>query len=352
MNIDANLQLERFADINLNDPFFDTLKAGYQEFSSWFQRKAEEKAFVMKDEFGMIQGFVYLKEENEAINDVIPPLPMDRYLKIGTFKINAHGTKLGERFIKKAFDFATDREIKKLYVTVFSEHEGLINLFLRYGFKKIAEKATNNGVENVLLKIIGEVNGDIDQDYPIVSLQNKQYLLGIYPEYHTRLFPDSILHNEDASIVDDVSHTNSIEKIYICKMPRVKTLKKGDALVIYRTGDGKGKAWYRAVATSLCMVEEMKTKSEFKTLSSFLDYCLSRSVFTEDELAEFYSTWSHMYVIKMTYNAALKNRIIRKRLVEEVGLLEKDYWGFMELNSSQYSEIAELGGVDDSLILN
>lgn len=352
MNIDANLQLERFADINLDDPFFDTLKAGYQEFSNWFQRKAEEKAFVMKDELGMIQGFVYLKEENEAVEDVNPPLPFDRYLKIGTFKINAHGTKLGERFIKKAFDFATDRRIKKLYVTVFSEHEGLINLFLRYGFKKTAEKTTNNGIENVLLKIIGEVNGDIDQDYPIVSLRDNQYLLGIYPEYHTRLFPDSILHNEHASIVDDVSHTNSIEKIYICKMARVQSLKRGDALVIYRTGDGKGKAWYRAVATSLCMVEEMKTKSEFKTLSEFLNYCLSRSVFSEEELSEFYNTWNHMYVIKMTYNAALKNRIIRKRLVEEIGLSAQDYWGFMELTSSQYNEITKLGGVDDSLILN
>lgn len=352
MNIDANLQLERFADINLDDPFFDTLKEGYKEFSEWFQKKAEEKAFVMKDEQGFIQGFVYLKEENEEIDDVTPPLQYDKYLKIGTFKINAHGTKLGERFIKKAFDYAIAKHIRKLYVTVFSEHEGLINLFCRYGFNKVAEKATKNGVENVLLKEIGDVNGDIDHDYPVISLNNNQYLLGIYPEYHTRLFPDSILHNEHASIVDDVSHTNSIEKIYICKMARVQSLRRGDALVIYRTGDGQGPAWYRAVATSLCMVKEMKTKSSFNSLAEFLDYCLSRSVFTEEELTSFYNTWNHMYVIKMTYNAALRNRIIRKRLIQEVGLTENDYWGFMELNAGQFNEIARLGDVNDSLILN
>ncbi len=352
MDLESNLQLERFADINLEDPFFDTLKAGYQEFSDWFKKKAEEKAFVMKDEAGFIQGFVYLKEEEEEITDVSPHLPFDRYLKIGTFKINAHGTKLGERFIKKAFDHALEKKIRKLYVTIFSEHGALIDLFCRYGFKIVAAKATINGTENVLLKEIGNVNHDVDHDYPMISLSGNQYLLGIYPQYHTRLFPDSILNNENASIVDDLSFTNSIEKIYICKMARVQSLEPGDALVIYRTGDGQGPAWYRAVATSFCMVEEMKTKAEFSTLQDFLNYCLARSVFSKEELAYFYNNWNNMYVIKMTYNAALKNRIIRKRLVEEVGLNKQNYWGFMQLNSSQFKHIAKLGDVDDSLIFN
>lgn len=352
MNVSANLQLKKFKDINLDDPFFDSLKDGYREFPDWFKKKAEDKAFVIKDELGLLQGFAYLKEENEAINDVTPPLPKDRYIKIGTFKINAHGTKLGERFIKKAFDFAIDSGIKKLYVTVFSEHAALINLFERFGFKKVANKVSPNGTENVLLKEIGALEGEIEKDYPVISLNRRQYLLAIYPGYHTRLFPDSILNNESTSIVDDVSHTNSIEKIYICKMPRVQALRSGDALVIYRTKDDQGPAWYRAVATSLCMVEEVKTKANFTNLQDFLNYCKARSVFSEEELTEYYTQWSHMYVIKMTYNAALKNRIIRKRLIEEVGLSESEYWGFMELGTSQFLNISRLGDVDDSLIFH
>lgn len=321
MNIDANLQLKKFRDINIDDPFFDSLKEGYAEFNDWFKRKADEQAFVIKDESGLLQGFVYLKEENEKINDVSPPLPQDRYLKIGTFKINAHGTKLGERFIKKAFDYAIFNNIKKLYVTAFPEHESLISLFERFGFKNVANKVTKNGTEQVLLKEIGNREGKIEKDYPIISLNKRQYLLGIYPEYHTRLFPDSILNNENLSIIDDISHTNSIEKIYICKMPRVQALRPGDALVIYRTGDGQGPAWYRAVATSLCMVEEVKTKANFANLNDFLNYCQARSVFSEEELTKFYNEWNNMYVIKMTYNAALKNRIIRKRLSNHVKLI-------------------------------
>lgn len=352
MNFDTSLQYKKFKNISLDDPFFDDLKRNYQEFSNWFGRKAEEEAFVIEDDQGFLQGFVYLKEENEGIDDVIPPLPADRYLKIGTFKINAHGTKLGERFIKKAFDFAVSSGIKKLYVTVFSEHAPLISLFERFGFNIVAEKVTPNGTENVLLKEIGEIVGEVEKDYPIISLEGQQFLLGIYPDYHTRLFPDSILHNEHASIVDDVSHTNSIEKIYICKMARVQELECGDALVIYRTGDGQGPAEYRAVATSLCIVEEVKTKADFSNLQDFIRYCHARSVFSEEELTEYYTTWNHMYVIKMTYNAALKNRIIRHRLIEEVGLSRNDYWGFMELTTEQFLHISNLGDVDDSLILN
>nr|VFK40135.1 MAG: hypothetical protein BECKSD772F_GA0070984_10549 [Candidatus Kentron sp. SD]VFK45462.1 MAG: hypothetical protein BECKSD772E_GA0070983_10549 [Candidatus Kentron sp. SD] len=352
MNLDRNLQWESFENINLDDPFFDGLKAGYQEFSDWFHRKAKDKALIMKDEFGGIQGFMYLKEKNEAINDVTPPMPFDRYLKIGTFKINAHGTKLGERFVKKAFDFAIARGIKKIYVTVFSEHENLIDLLARYGFKKSAEKETPNGVENVMLKEVGVIQGKVIEDYPMISSRNNRFLLGIYPEFHTRLFPDSILHNENASIVDDVSHTNSIEKIYICRMKDVQLLKGGDSLVIYRTGDGKGSAEYRAVATSLCMVDEVNVKNKFVTLDEFISYCSPRSVFTEKELTNYFTTWKQMYVIRMTYNVALRTRIIRKRLVEEAGLSRNDYWGFMRLTQAQFNKIASMGGVDDSLILN
>ncbi|MCZ8489878.1 hypothetical protein O9992_31010 [Vibrio lentus] len=38
--------VQKFSEINLNDSFFDSLKADYVEFSDWFDRKAENKALV------------------------------------------------------------------------------------------------------------------------------------------------------------------------------------------------------------------------------------------------------------------------------------------------------------------
>lgn len=352
MNLNVNLQYKKFSELNLDDPFFDSLKAAYEEFRDWFRRKSEERAYVMIDGDGLIQAFLYLKEENEAITDVEPNLPHDRYLKLGTFKINAHGTKLGERFLKKAFDHAVANNINKLYVTVFSEHQSLIQLLERFGFQHVANKTTVNGIESVMLKVIGNRSGEINKDYPLMPVSKNQYLLSIYPEFHTRLFPDSILNNEKANIIDDVSHTNSIEKIYICKMRNVESLKRGDLLVVYRTKDDQGSAWYRSVATSLCVVEEVRTKRDFPSLEEFLKYCESRSVFSREELTVYYNTWYKIVVIKMTYNAALHRRIIMKQLVEEVGLSRSDYWGFRLLTSQQVKHIAQLGEVNDSLIID
>lgn len=352
INLEKNIQLIQFKNINLDDHFFDSLKASYKEFIYWFKKKGEEYAYVMPDDDGDIQAFLYLKEENEAIIDVSPPLPKDKYLKLGTFKINAHGTKLGERFVKKTFDYALNKDIQKIYVTIFKDHEGLIHLIETFGFEKVAEKATENGTEEVFLKQIGKVHGQVELDYPLISLSGNQYLLGIYPKFHTRLFPDSMLQSENANIIDDVSHTNCIQKIYICRMQGVENLIRGDALVIYRTGDGGGPAWYRAVATSICMVEESKCKDEFQSLEEFLSYCSARSVFTTEELTSFYKSWDKLFVIKMCYNSALKNRIIRKHLVEKVGLSPDEYWGFMSITSKQLKDISLMGGVHDSLVID
>lgn len=73
-----------------------------------------------------------------------------------------------------------------------------------------------------------------------------KYVLSIVPEYHTQLFPDSILKNEQKyDLIQDVSETNSIYKIYLCWMKGTRYLKTGDKLVIYRTSDFQGPAKYR-----------------------------------------------------------------------------------------------------------
>lgn len=42
-------------------------------------------------------------------------------------------------------------------------------------------------------------------------------------------------------LIQDVSETNSIYKIYLCWMQGTRNLKAGDKLIIYRTSDEEGK---------------------------------------------------------------------------------------------------------------
>jgi hypothetical protein len=125
--LDKELRVEKFKNISLADPFFDSLKNDYPEFSIWFQNKENNDAFIFKSDIGGLDGFLYLKEDFGPVVDVEPNLVSSHRLKIGTFKINPHGTRLGERFMKRAFDTAVNKGCDALYVTVLKNTTHLYN---------------------------------------------------------------------------------------------------------------------------------------------------------------------------------------------------------------------------------
>lgn len=345
-----NMKYKQFKDININDSFFDSLKEGYVEFENWFYRKADKYAYVMEDDNGLIIAFLYLKIEYERLDDIEPIREAKPRLKVGTFKINSHGSKLGERFVKKIFDYALANSISEIYVTVFEEHASLLKLLIRYGFIHQANKTTKNGTELVLFKYLNDLQEDVLLDYPLVSARNtNKYLLSIYPEYHTKLFPDSILNNESYDIIQDVSHTNSIHKVYVSFM-NLNRLNVGDIIVIYRTSDKKGPAKYRSVVTSVCVVEEVKSKYSFKNIDEYLEYCGKYSIFDKAKLSRWYNDKKNVYIVRMTYNAALRKRLTRGKLIDEVGLNKDAYWGCMSITDLEFNDIMEMGEVDESII--
>lgn len=347
------LKLTKFNALSLADPFFDSLKEGYAEFPKWFGGKANEDVYVVEDDTtGELSGMVYLKEEDGTVDDVEPALPDRAWLKVGTLKIVGKGTRLGERVIKKIFDTAIATGRDAIYVTVFELHDQLITLFQRYGFVQQATKTTDNGTELVLVRSLTDFAGDRLKDYPFVHRNGKRaWLLAIYPEYHTKLLPDSILRNEPLEMVQDVSHTNTIHKVYVGKLA-LKRMSPGDIVIFYRTNDGKGKAYFRSVVTSICVVEEVKSRKDFPNIDAYLAYTTPRSVFTEDELREYWNTWSRLYVAKLTYNAAFGKRTTRGRLLDENVVSEQPRWDMRELSPAQLDRILELGEVNARLVID
>lgn len=338
------LCFERFKDVSLCDPFFNSLKADYAEFGEWFKKKGNHQAFTFRNEEGLLDGFLYLKIEDGSVVDTLPPLSPSRRLKIGTFKVNPHGTRLGERFMKRIFDIAVEQRVNALYVTIFEKHTPLIDLFLRYGFVQKALKCTANGQELVLERRLDSVAGNVVFDYPRIPVSpDRHFVLSLYPKWHSRLLPDSLLNTESSSILQDVSHTNSIHKIYLTAMRGIDQLKCGDTLLIYRTADGAS-AYYTSVVTSLCVVEEVTNVMNFSSVEEFLRYCAPYSIFTEYELQDMYTSKRYPWVIRFTYNLALQKRLNRKALIERGGLNANMYWGFFQISTKQLQGILKLSG--------
>lgn len=345
--MDDLFQSRYFRDIDLNDPFFDSLKSDYAEFEDWFSKKGDKPATVIYGDHGLL-GFLFVKVEPEMVSDIEPPLPPKRRLKIGTFKVEAHGTKLGERFMKKILDLAIYYKVEEMYVTVFAKHEGLISLFTEMGFKRIGLKTTQNGTEEVFGRVLRNLDENVLHAYPFFnSSKGNKYLLAIYPEFHTQLFSDSILNNEDYSIVKDVSHTNSIHKIYIGHIEGMDKIQAGDLVVIYRTKDDKGPAEHRSVATSVCVVEAVKPRSQFSSQDDFLNFCRRYSLFNEQQLQDLWKKWPNdkLCALKLTYNAAFSKRVKRGILIQDIGLDREARWGLLKLSHTQFKQILELGGV-------
>lgn len=347
--MNRNIKHKTFGDINLNDEFFLSLKADYPAFEEWFLKKQKQDAFVQYDEDGKIIGFLYLKEEFGIVDDVLPPIEAEKILKIGTFKIDSHGTRMGEQFIKIIMDYAINSYVDICYVTIFDKQEGLINLLKTFGFEEYGIKGNQANPERVLVKNLNIVCGDVDKDYPLIKINGgNKYLLSIYPKYHSVMFPDSILTTENKNIITDISHTNSIHKIYVCTMG-VEILKRGDIIVLYRTAEYGRSAEYSAVATSICVVEEVREQNTFGDFEQFYKYANQYSVFGKEDLYYWYRRGG-CKAVKMTYNIALKRRIVRHDLITKVGIDRGAYWGFMSISDKQFYSITKLSEINEGIL--
>lgn len=348
VNLLNNIVHTTFAEVDLQDSFFESLRNDYPGFDDWFRRKNNQDAYVQYENDKII-GFLYLKVEEQLVDDVIPNIQASKILKVGTFKIEAHGTKMGEQFIKIIMDYAVGENVDVCYVTIYEKHNTLINLVQQFGFELYGVKGEGVHKESVYLKQMKRITGDINKDFPLVNISTvKKYLLSIYPQYHSVMFPDSILTTENKNIITDVSYTNSIHKIYVCTMEQVEGLKYGDVVVLYRTAENGRSAEYSAVATSICVIEDVKKQGEFESFDEFYKYASKYSVFDRNDLRYWYNKGS-CKAIKMTYNAALKKRIVRHDLIEAIGLERDQYWGFFELTDEQFEKIVQEGYANRAL---
>lgn len=355
-----SVKKELFGNLNLRDTFFDSFREDYKEFDDWFNRKSDEIAYICTSETGEIVAFLYVKieERNECYSDIVPTFNPAKRLKIGTFKVISNGYKLGERFLKIVFDNALRFSVEEIYVTLFShtlEQSRLIELLCDWGFEKYGVKRTGNGEEVVLLRNFRPyVNiANPCESYPYLSSDSRKFLVPIYPEYHTELFPDSILRTESPNnFIENKPNRNAISKVYISRSFE-RNLKGGDIIVFYRTASG-GSAYYTSVTTTIGVVQSVVTN--ISSEENFVELCRKRSVFSDDELRKYWNwrTNNRPFVVNFLYVYSFPKRMNLESLIN-VGVIQSTETaprGFVQISDDQFNRILEGSEADGRIIID
>lgn len=347
------IKKEYFGNISLSDEFFDSFKRDYSEFEDWFNRKADKISYVCKTD-NKVDAFLYLKveDETEPYSDISPSFTPKKRLKIGTFKVNSTGFKLGERFLKIIFDNALQYSVDEIYVTIFNKREEqkrLIYLLEDWGFIYWGIKKTLNGDEKVYVKNFQKAvdNDNPKISYPFISRNKTKWIVPIYPEYHTELFPDSILNNESPDdFTENEPHRNAIKKVYISRSYN-RGLEKGDIILFYRTG-----GHYKGVISTIGVVENVV--KNISDENHFIELCRKRSVFDNEGLKEFwnYRRNNRPFIVNFLYVCSLPMPKVNLQRLRELGILQNAPRGFEIINSENFETILKEARANESYFID
>lgn len=355
-----SVKKELFGNLNLRDTFFNSFREDYKEFDTWFNRKSDEIAYVCTSESSEVVAFLYVKIEGreECYSDISPTFSPAKRLKIGTFKVVSNGYKLGERFLKIVFDNALRFSVEEIYVTLFDEtleQRRLIGLLHDWGFQEHGVKQTGNGEEVVLVRDFRpQINkSNPCESYPYLSSDSRKFLVPIYPEYHTELFPDSILRTESPNdFIENKPNRNAISKVYISRSFK-RDLKAGDIIVFYRTASG-GSGYYTSVTTTIGVVQSIVTN--ITSDRQFVELCRKRSVFSDDELLKYWNwrTNNRPFVVNFLYVYSFPKRMNLKALIDS-GVIQSTKSaprGFEQISDEQFNRILEGSEANECIVID
>ena len=271
-------------NLDVDEPFFDSLKKDYGDFDfrKWFKEKSiEDRKCWVYHEDNKIKALLMLKEENEPI-DTLVPIPARRRLKIATLKVDLSGFKMGELFLKMAFQYCIRNQIFETYLTHFrKDDDALINLIENYGFETAGFLKKNN--EEVFIKKLIHAGNKLSpleiskKYYPSFrdSPDIKKFLVPIIPEFHDRLFPDLRQRQMKITEYSEINIPgNAIRKAYLSGSA-IKKIRAGDILVFYRSHDQKA-------VTAIGVVDQEPVHT--KEAEEVLRIVGKRSVYLYDEI--------------------------------------------------------------------
>lgn len=209
-----------------------------------------------------------------------------------------------------------------------------------WGFILHGVKTTPKGNEKVYVRDFSRNVNIINPKltFPWMSKTSDIYIVPIYPQYHTELFPDSILNTESPTdFIENEPHRNALSKVYISRS-HVRDLKSGDLIVFYMTG-----GYYKGVATTIGIVESVVT--DIVDELNFITLCRKRSVFSDNELREHwnYNKRDRPFVVNFLYTFSYPKRPNLKWLHENgiIPDIQDMPRGFRKISREDFNNIAK-----------
>ncbi len=242
---------ERFLyEIDKKQSFFESLRKSYDGFDEWFQKSAQNKrkCWCIEDGNNKIVAICIYKHEQDTRLTDDGEVIHGRILKLCTFKVDvtARGKKLGERLLYIAFDYCVKNNLDWVYLHTFGEEQKtLVGLCLDYGFYCLGKYKQDN-VYIKPMKLLDDNCSSLDsliKYYPYFEDNEsvQKFIVPIQPQYHEDLFPDfssmkGSLFEKDQSLYS--CQGNTIKKAYLCHS-QIKSIRKGDIILFYRSKDRK-----------------------------------------------------------------------------------------------------------------
>lgn len=329
------------SNLSIDDPFFDSLRDDYgPEFDKWFEKISREgRECWYYEEGGMLKALMIVKEEAEVI-ETVNPLPRLSRLKISTLKVDLPGSKIGELFLKFAFDYCMKNRIPEVYLTHYvKDNDPLTVLLDEFEFANhihARNKNKNGEPEQVYVKSFVPSSDDLNsldalrfakKYYPLFkdAIGVKKFIVPIKPEFHNRLFPN---YKRKQSVLTDYELTsfgNAIKKAYLCHASITK-IAPGDILIFYRSDDEK---------TVSCFGVVEKTIRTDKA-DEIIRFVGKRTVYSIPEISKMATKPVLAILFRHHLNSPVKLSINQLR---ELGILRVAPQSIMEIDNNQYIKL-------------
>ena len=311
-------------------------------FDDWFRRKAMEgrRAWIYRNDAGADIGAIciYAVQTDEPITDDGQILRGDT-LKLCTFKVgeSVRGRKIGELFLRAAFEYATRHHCDAIFLHANRERqEHLAALLEDFGFSSVG----TYGGDAVYVKQhpIDPPVLQVDPfDYTRLYFPHyfsgngiRKFLVPIRPEFHEILFPD--FHDPGHALPEGHPQRhvgNAIKLAYLCHTPNRRP-RRGDIVLFYRSLDS------RAV-TTLGIVESYDRSRSADEIARMVS---RRTVYTQQQIEAMARTETTVMLFRLIRH--FQNAISFQEL-RELGAVRGPIQSIIGISDESFSRITRAG---------